>query len=270
VSKTFYAEDYDGTAEAKAPDCSSLDGVRPAADTKSPQAALCATCPKNAWGSKIGKQGQNLKACSDKKRLAVAAADDPEGDFYLLEVTPSAFTDFATYIKALQMKGIALETVITNVSFDATASFPKLTFGFGGFLAEGTQDIIDSRLEDPIIQEITGEATSKVVEAAPVAPAPAPKPVLVRAAPVEVIEPEIVEEVLAAPTIKGFGGGAPAPKAAAPAAAPSAFGSGAATPKPKAVPKKVAPAPAEEPPAAKSMGLADEIASLLGSMDADD
>ncbi len=276
VSKAFYAEEYDGNTEAKAPDCSSLDGVRPNPDAKSPQAALCATCPKNAWGSKIGKQGQNLKACSDKKRLAVAAADDPSGDFYLLEVTPAAFKDFATYIKNLQMKGIALETVITNVSFDATASFPKLTFGFGGFLSEEAQEAIDARLDDPIIQEITGEAVVHTAQATPAQSytmtTPAAKPTLVHAAPVEVVEPEIVEAP-PAPAVKGFGmGGATAVKAAAPAApAATAFGGAPATKAaaPKAAPKKAAP-PVDEPAAVKSTDLANEIASLLGSMDADD
>lgn len=262
VSKAFYAAEYDGNAEATAPDCYSLDGVKPAGDSKSVQASLCATCPKNAWGSKITQQGKEVKACADKKRLAVAAADDPEGDLYLLEVTPSAFKDFASYIKQLQMKGIALETVVTNIGFDATASFPKITFGFGGFLSEDQQNAIDARLDDPIITEITGEATSTVVEAAP-APAPKAKPA---PAPVEVIEPEIVEEEVPVSNVTAFGGGA---KKA------GAFGGAAATPaaakpaavKPKAAPK---PAPAPEPPAAKSSSLADEIAGLIGSMGDDD
>ncbi len=262
VSKAFYAAEYDGNAEATAPDCYSLDGVKPAGDSKNVQASLCATCPKNAWGSKITQQGKQLKACADKKRLAVAAADDPEGDLYLLEVTPAAFKDFATYIKQLQMKGIALETVVTNIGFDATASFPKVTFGFGGFLSEDQQNAIDSRLDDPIITEITGEATSTVVEAAP---APAPR-MAAKPAPVEVIEPEIVEEEVPVSNVTAFGGGA---KKA------GAFGGAAATPaaakpaavKPKAAPK---PAPAPEPPAAKSSSLADEIAGLIGSMGDDD
>jgi hypothetical protein len=261
VSKAFYAAEYDGNAEPTAPDCYSLDGVKPAGDSKSVQAALCATCPKNAWGSKIGKQGQNLKACSDKKRLAVAASDVPEGDLYLLEVTPAAFKDFAQYIKQLQMRGIALETVITNVSFDTTASFPKLTFGFGGFLSEDQQNAIDARLDDPIIGEITGETTSQVVEAAP-APAPAAaKPVLVKAAPAPVVEEaEVVEEEVPAAT--AFGGAKPAG---------GGFGGAAAAPAAVKTPAKTkAKPPAEEPAAAKSLGLADEIASLLGNMDADD
>ena len=267
VSKAFYATEYDGTAEAKAPDCWSLDGVKPDASITSPQAALCATCPKNAWGSKITPQGKNAKACADKKRLAVAASDDPGGDLYLLEVTPAAFQDFAQYIKSLSSRGIQLETVITNISFDAKASFPKLTFGFGGFLDEDQQEAIDSRLDDPIIQEITGEKPSVVAQAEP-APAPTPaaaKPVLVKAAPAPVVEAEVVEEEIPAAAATAFGGGA---KKA------GAFGGAAATPaaaKPAATRAAKPKAPAvEEPAAAKSTGLADEIASLLSGMGDDD
>lgn len=265
VSKLFYAAEFDGNAEATAPDCYSLDGIKPAGDSKNMQASLCATCPKNAWGSKITPQGKQTKACSDKKRLAVAAADDPEGDLYLLEVTPAAFKDFASYIKQLQMRGIALETVVTNIGFDPSASFPKLTFGFGGFLSEDQQNAIDSRLDDPIIQEITGEATSNMVEAAP-APAPAPAPKAAKPVAVEVVEPEVVEEEVPVSNITAFGGGAKKAGAFGGAAFPPAAAKPAAT-KPKAAPK---PAPAPEPPAAKSSSLADEIAGLIGSMGDDD
>lgn len=271
VSKSFYTVEYDGNAEPSAPDCYSLDGIRPAADASNKQASLCATCPKNAWGSKIGKQGQNLKACADKKRLAVAAADDPEGDLYLLEVTPAAFKDFASYIKQLQMRGIALETVITNISFDSTASFPKLTFGFGGFLSAEQQEAIDAQLDNPIIQEITGEATATEQ----VIPDPAPvasKPMLVKAAPVKVVEPEPIEEEVSEPAPVAFGGvfGGGAKKTGGFGGAVAAPAAVNPAPKPKATKSVVAKPAAEEPAAAKSAGLADEIASLLSGMGDDD
>jgi hypothetical protein len=257
VSKAYYINDYDGNAEAKAPDCMSPDGVRPTAESAKPQAELCATCPQNAWGSKIGKQGQKLKACNDKKRLAVAASADPAGDIYLLEVTPSAFKDFAAYVKSLQMRGIHLETVSTIVSFDSSASFPKLTFSFGGFLSEDAQGIVDQRLEADIdlIHEITGEAVAAVA-LPPAAPAPASKPVLVRAA----------EPAPAPAATGGFG---------VPAAAPTGFGSPAAAPStpPKAFGSTPAPAkapPIEEPVAGKSSALTDEISALLAGLGDDD
>lgn len=267
VSKVFYAGQYDGSDDPKAPDCYSLDGVRPAADAKDKQHSMCASCPKNAWGSKTTPQGKQAKACSDKKRLAVVAADDPEGDIYLLEVTPAAFPGFAEYVKSLQMLGIHAETVRTTVGFDNKASFPKLTFQFGGFLDEATQDSVDARLEETLIKEITGEAATEAAEEARAAPA---KPQLVKAAPAPEPEPE-VEVVQEAAPAKGFGKKAAAKteEAAAPAAPAKGFGKGTAEKAAKAAPKAAPPEPAEAPTAPAS-SLSDEIAALIGNLDDDD
>lgn len=262
LSKVFYKEAFDGSAEAKAPDCYSNSGISPEADAKHPQAALCAQCTHNAWGSKIGPQGQKLKSCQDKKRLAVVAAGSPSGDMYLLEITPSAFKDFAAYAKSLSMRGIALETVITNVSFDASASFPKLTFAWGGFLSEAQQNTVDDRLNDPLIGEITGEGAISVAPVAAPAPMPEPaKPMLVHAA------------APAAPTAASVVFGAP-PPAAAPAPAAS-FGGGFGAPAPAPVaptskPVKAAAPVAAEPPPAPTAGLTDEISKLLAGLGDDD
>ena len=264
VSKTFYAAQYDGSDDPKAPDCYSLDGIKPAADATNKQASLCANCPKNAWGSKMTPQGKQAKACADKKRLAVLAADDPEGSIYLLEVTPAAFPDFAQYVRNLQLRGIHVETVRTKVSFDNKASFPKLTFQFGGFLDEASQDIVDARLEEAVIKEITGEAAKEAEEELSYQRA---NPVPARPAPVEVV-PEPEPEP--APAAKGGFGkkAAPAPEPEPAPAAKGGFGKKAAAPKAEA--KR---APVEEPveaPVAKSASLSDEIAALIGNLDDDD
>lgn len=258
VSKAFYAAQYDGSDDPKAPDCYSLDGVKPAADATNKQSALCANCPKNAWGSKVTPQGKQAKACADKKRLAVVAADDPEGSIYLLEVTPAAFPDFAQYVKNLQLRGIHVETVQTKIGFDNKASFPKLTFAFGGFLSEGAQDAVDARLEDPVIKEITGEAVREAEEDA-LWNAPQTRPASV------VVTPEPEPEPAPA---KAFGKpkAAPAPE---PEPAPAkGFGKAKAAAKPAA---KAAPmVEPEEAPAAKTASLSDEIAALIGNLDDDD
>jgi hypothetical protein len=258
LSKTFYASQYDGGDEPKAPDCYSLDGIKPAADATSKQAALCASCPKNAWGSKITPQGKQAKACADKKRLAVLAADDPTGSIYLLEVTPAAFPDFAQYVRNLQLRGIHVETVRTKISFDNKASFPKLTFQFGGFLDEAGQDSVDQRLDDPVIKEITGEAVKEAEEEA-----------LFNTP--QIRTPSVVAAEAYPEAKGGFGkkAAAPAPVEAKPAPAPAGgFGKKAGVTKP--APK---PAPVEEPveaPVAKSASLSDEIAALIGNLDDDD
>jgi len=238
LSKTWYAKQWTPDAEPSAPDCFSLDGVRPHVDSSDPQNDMCAGCPQNAWGSKITPLGQQVKACADQKRLAVVAADDPSGPVYLLQVTPAALKGLNSYQKELATRGIAPEIVRSRVSFDTDASFPKLQFGFGGFLNETEMLAVDELFDSDKVKEITGE----VAVSAPAA-LPAPKPAPVKAVPVKAVpapEPEPTPEPK-----RGFGA-----KAAAP------------TPAPKAAPK-----PAAKPAAAPVVGgadLADEIASLLG------
>lgn len=250
LSKTWYAKQWTPDSEPSAPDCYSLDGVRPHPESTNPQNDLCANCPQNAWGSKVTPMGQEIKACADKKRLAVVAADDPQGSVYLLEVTPAALKGLNTYHKELSMRGIAAEIVRTRLSFDTNASFPKLQFGFGGFLDEDTLMAVDELFGSDKVKDITGEAQ-------PQAAAPAPAPAPVRKAPVRAVEPEVVEDEEApapAPAKRGFGAAkaeAPAPmKAAAPKPAPKAAAATAA--------------------AVGASGLADEIANMLEGFDADD
>ncbi len=185
LSKQWYAKAWTPDSEPSAPDCFSLDGIGPDPESTSPQNDLCASCPQNAWGSKITPQGQQIKACADQKRLAVVAADDAGGPVYLLLVTPAALKGLNQYQKELSMRGIPPEIVKTKVSFDTDASFPKLTFGFAGFLDESTQTAVDELFGSDSVKEITGEAVTKPVAIpAPVAkppavtvkPAPAPKP----------------------------------------------------------------------------------------------
>lgn len=247
LSKTWYSKAWDPNAEPTAPDCYSLNGVAPHSDSTNPQNDLCASCPHNAWGSKTGPQGQKLKACSDLKRLAVVSADDPTGPIYLLSVTPAALKGLNAFQKELAMRGIAPEIVKTKVGFDTDASFPKLTFGFGGFLDEATSEAVDRLFGTPEVLSVTGEAQEDIPAPAPVAskprlvaPAPAPEP--------------------AAPA-RGFGATAAAAPAA-PAEEPKAV-----TTKPKAAPKA---APAEEPAATGTTDLADEIANMLAMMAPDD
>jgi hypothetical protein len=154
------------------------------------------------------------------------------------------------------MRGIPVEAVKTVVTFDTDASFPKLKFGFGGYIDEETQAHVDGLFGSDGVKEVTGEVSGSAHQEA--VAAPAPKPVLVRPATPPAPPPPPPEPVVPK---RGFGAkAAPAP-AAAPAAAPVAI----AAPKPVAKPKKAA-----EPAAPAGASLADEIASLIGSMEADD
>ena len=246
LSKTWYAKAWTPESEPASPDCFSMDGVSPDASSAEPQNDLCASCPQNAWGSKVTPQGKQIKACSDQKRLAVVSADDPTGPVYLLSVTPAALQGLSKYQKELSLRGIPAEIVRTRVSFDTDASFPKLKFDFGGFLDEVTQQEVDRLFGTEEVRQITGELRTSAAPAVPKIAAPqqvAPKPAPVVAQP----EP------------------APIPVAEQPATAKRGFGA----------PKKAATAPqAKAQPAVASApsaaSLADEIAALVGEVAADD
>jgi hypothetical protein len=246
LSKQWYAKAWTPDSEPSAPDCFSLDGIGPDTESTSPQNDLCASCPQNAWGSKITPQGQQIKACADQKRLAVVAADDPSGPVYLLLVTPAALKGLNQYQKELSMRGIPPEIVKTKVSFDTDASFPKLKFSFAGFLDEDTQTAVDSLFGSDDVKAITGEAVNKPVAV----PAPVARPPAVVAKPVAAPKPEPVAEVPPAAPKRGFGTKTAAP--AAPAAPAKA--------------KPVAAAPVET----AVSSLMDEIAALVGEVGADD
>jgi hypothetical protein len=235
LSKNYYAKAWDPDAEATGPDCFSMDGVRPDPSIAEPQNNICASCTKNAWGSKKGPQGQDLKACADQKRLAVIAAEDPAGPVYLLQVTPAALKGLKQFQKELERRGIPPETVKTRITFDTNASFPKLVFKFGGFIDAETQALVDPLFDSPEVRAITAE----YVGTPPAPSAPEPK---------QESEP---------PKASGFGRRAqpePEPEAK-PESKVSGFG------RKTAEPAKVV--------SGSASSLSDEIAALLGG-DSDD
>jgi hypothetical protein len=246
LSKTWYAKAWTPESEPSSPDCFSLDGVGPDVQATEPQNDLCASCPQNAWGSKVTPQGKQIKACSDQKRLAVVSADDPTGPIYLLQVTPAALQGLGKYQKELSLRGIPAEIVRTRVSFETDASFPKLKFDFGGFLDADTQQEVDKLFGTEEVRQITGELRTAAAPAVPKIASPqqvAPKPAPVVAQP----EP------------------APIPVAEEPAAPKRGFGASkkVATPAPAPQAKATASAPS-------AASLADEIAALVGEVNADD
>lgn len=250
LSKTWYAEAWTPDSDkSQAPDCFSLNGIGPHPDASDPQNDMCASCPQNAWGSKITPQGQQIKACADQKRLAVVAADDPEGPVYLLQVTPAALKGLNQYQKELAVRGIPPEIVKTTVSFDTDASFPKLKFIFGGFLDEETQGVVDQLFGSEVVKEVTGESQAQPVTIQTAPAIPRQSPVTSQPEP----EPE------PAPARRGFGA---AKKVAEPAAEPAPAKRGLGTTKKAATPAVST--------ATQASSLADEIAALIGEVDADD
>lgn len=257
LSKTWYEKAWTPDAEPSAPDCFSLDGVRPHAESSSPQCDLCAKCPKNAFGSATNAMGKPIKACSDQKRLAIIAASAADGPAYLLQITPAAIGTFNKYVRELNKHGLSISEVVTHVSFDTKASFPKLMFRFGDYIDEATDEIVLERIGSDEVLEITGEMAADGV----VPQVASNKPQLVHETKDEVEDAE-VEEVKTPPAKSAFGAKKEEPAAEeqvdskpAPKKAPA-----------KAPTKKAAPAPADT----AADALDDELSSMLDDLDADD
>lgn len=217
ITKTYYPGKFKDGDDSE-PACSSDNGLTPDSHIASPQHTACATCPQNQWGSKISESsGKEIKACSDSKRLVIIPAGDLGYEALALSVTASALKEWGAYAKALTAKGVPINGVVTNITFDANASYPKLMFSFGRFLNEAEYAQVLARVKGEDVQNIVSptraDATPRIAPPAAAAPAPAPAP---QPAPAPVAEP--VQPAATA----GFGGTVAAQPAAAPAAEPEA------------------------------------------------
>ena len=176
LTKQFYLEKYDPSKEGVAPDCWSEDGVRPAAGVLTPLNDVCASCPKNAFGSGTGQDGSPSKgkACVDTKIVAVFV---PGFGVFSLRIPPASLKNFGGFVKKLTSTNIPLTAIKMLIGFDPTASFPVLIFQFGGFVEEKALPKLQAMAGSPEVKEIVGDTTAPKTIAAP-APKPAAEEVI--------------------------------------------------------------------------------------------
>lgn len=169
ISKNWYKDGYtEGSNEA--PSCWSIDGITPdpAADK---QAASCAACPKNQFGSRITDDGKKAKACSDSRRVAVI----PEGDFknemyggpMLLRVPASSLSGLSQFGKKMSSKGFPYNTIVTRCSFDLSVAYPKIEFNAVRPLNDEEADEIIQLLNDPEFADKIEAVLAKDLEIIP-------------------------------------------------------------------------------------------------------
>jgi hypothetical protein len=182
VSKQYYEGEFEEGSD-KEPTCSSDNGIVPDPHIPNPPSRACASCPKNVWGSKVTKQGKQVKACSDNKRIAVIPVHDLANEQALdFTIKPASLKPWAEYVRALDAKGIPVDAAVTKVQFDPSANFPKLVFKFGGFLTPEQLATLALRskgddvrlITSPRQSTATGPVTPPAAPAATPAPAPAP------------------------------------------------------------------------------------------------
>lgn len=231
-SKIWYKDGYVEGSSA-APDCFSTNGVTPDAQSKNRQHNVCASCPMEAWGSRVTAAGKAGKACSDSKRIVVVPLSDLRNETYggpmLLRIPAASLDALAQFGNKLASLGYPYNSVAVRIGFDVAEAYPKFVFSAIRPLTDAEADVVLEMQNDPQVGRILAEGSEHVVPAAVAAPA--------------------LESVFEQP-----------PVAAAPAPA-------AVTPEVKAEPKKEykkkpAPAPAPEP-----APVAEENASTGSSFD---
>lgn len=170
LRKRWFATKFDPSKEGVMPDCFSNDGVRPDASIPTPQCDTCANCPMNAFGSGSNENGvaTNGKACSDEKLIAVFL---PGYGLHELKVTPASLKNWGLYVKALTSRGIPVGNVFTLIGFVPEATFPVLTFQYGGAVPEAGLVKLAALAQSPEAAEIVNQRMTFQAKAAPAAAA---------------------------------------------------------------------------------------------------
>lgn len=162
LSKVWYANGYvEGSAEA--PECFSHDGIAPDPAAEQKQATKCVSCPKNIWGSKISDAGKKLKACSDSRRVAIAAVDAID-DPILLRVPAATLKPLADYGTLLAQRQAPYNAVVTKIGFDPESASPKLTFKPVGWLTDVQYQQVEEVVAGEAVASILGTAGSLPVD----------------------------------------------------------------------------------------------------------
>lgn len=162
VGKAFFKAGFSGNSEK--PDCSSADGIRPDHWIDTPQCTACASCPQAVWGSKINQKGNEVKACSDHKRLLVVNKDNVEGELHVIQVPATSLKNLSGYGRQLNKHHYPLAGVLTRLSFDQASEYPKLCFDAVGFLDEATADTAIARSTGTELQDQLHHASEPPAE----------------------------------------------------------------------------------------------------------
>ena len=159
LSKQFYLKKYNKDEEGASPDCWSDDGQRPAVGVVAPISEVCASCPKNAFGSGTDQDGNPTKgkACSDNKVLATFV---PGFGVFALKIPPASLKNWGGFVKKLTSANIPVTAIKTFVGFEPTSSSPVLVFQFGGFVDEKAMPKLQAMAATPEVMEIIGGAAA--------------------------------------------------------------------------------------------------------------
>ena len=162
VSKIWYENGYTEGSHAS-PDCFSTNGVTPDLSSPKKQSNACASCPMNAWGSRITPAGKAGKACSDSKRLAIAPLGDIRNEVFggplLLRVPAASLQDLAQFGAMMHKMGYPYSSIGVRISFDPAESYPKFVFNAIRPLNDEEADIVLELQGSPQVDRILAEGS---------------------------------------------------------------------------------------------------------------
>ena len=96
-SRIFYERDYDPVNPGP-PDCYSDNGIAPSVSASDPQARTCLECEWSKWGSDISAiTGKKIKACSEKRKIAMLIVGDSTQRVYELQVPPKSLKNMGKF-----------------------------------------------------------------------------------------------------------------------------------------------------------------------------
>ena len=184
LSKIYYKGGFVEGADTK-PTCYSNNGDHPETDAVEPQSANCQTCAHNMWGSRQSDNGGKGKACSDARRLAVAAVGELDNPL-LLRVPAASLKDLAAFNQQVKKLQAPYHAVVCKIGFDNQVAHPKLTFKALRWLTEKEfAQSEETRASDVVQQIIASAPTAPAVVSAQVVPQKAVTPQPAAAAEVE-------------------------------------------------------------------------------------
>lgn len=196
LSKLFYEGGYQ-EGNTNPPDCFSNDGIVPDAASPKKQNPVCATCPKNAWGSAVNAAtGGKGKACGDFKRTAIVPLADPKNEVFggpmLLRIPAASLQDAASYADHCAKMGYRTYEVGSRIGFNVNESFPKFTWHPLRALSDDEAKVVVEHQDSDVIKRVLAEtAIDQVTNGV--------KPEPVAIAPVQQAQPAPVQAPIAAP-----------------------------------------------------------------------
>ncbi len=251
LTKQYYAKGF-VEGDSAAPDCFSIDGKAPSAQSPLPQHANCATCPQNTFSKINESTGKKTKPCQDNRKMAVLPLNDLKNEMFggpmLMRIPAASLGDLATFGSTLKQRGFTYNAVAVRLSFDLTVSYPKLVFKAIRPLSDEEADTVIEWYGSDTVDKMLADFSDVTPKGAAEQPEPVKDEVFEQPQPVKQAAPPVVTPTPVKPAAPAKPA-AQAPKAppAQPANKPAAGVSFGGAKAPAAPAKAAAPAAPKKP-----------------------